>query len=174
MSSQVIADALLAYDKARPITMWLRNHTQLEYIASDSDLVRGRLVFRDKSTNSIVLETEFEYMGSHYEGYNVFIWSWAQAHLTRPYIYLTRKALEYALDLEPDKNYIRSTLSLSRGSVSHHIQVDINVALCAYLIKQSYIYPIVTVINNSTLIKYAILLNKDAIKQLEAKVLTHL
>lgn len=170
MSSQVIADALLAYDKAKPVIGWLRMHTKLEFIASNSDLTHGKLVFRHKETNEVVLETEFEYMAAYYGGYGVFIWSWAQAHLTRPYIYLTRKALDYALNLEADKVYIKSLLTLSRGSISHPIQVDINIALCAYLIKRPYIYAISTDAGGHPLLRYAVLLNTEGIKQLESHI----
>lgn len=167
MSSQVIADALLAYDKVQTVIRHLKATTNIESIPSDSDLKRGKMIFRDKKTNKVVLESEVEMMGAYYDGHNVFIWSWAQAHLRRPYIYLTKKALQYALDLEPNKVYLRSILSLSRGAVSHPIQVDINIAICAYLIKQPYIMPLFTRVGEYTLVRYVILLNKKDLQEME-------
>lgn len=170
MSSQVIADALLAYDKGQRIINHLRNTAYIVSVPSDSDLKRGKMIFKDKKTDEIIFESEIEMMGAYYDGYKIFIWSWAQAQLRRPYIYLTKKALQYALDLEPNKVYLRSILSLSRGTVTHPIQVDINVATCAYLIKQPYIMPLISSVGNGTLVRYVILLNKQGLRNLESKI----
>lgn len=170
MSSVVIADALIKYDTAQEVTNYLIKNATPRFEATKSELKRAKIWFDSKTTKEVMLESEIEIIGTYYDKYDIWIWSWAQPQLIKPYAYMTKKALQYALDLEPDKIYLKSILSLSRGVVSHPIQVDINIAICTYLIKQPYVYPISQKIGEHTVTQYIIMLNKNKLSELGEKI----
>ena len=64
--------------------------------------------------------------------------------------YISRKILNYGLDLTPDEQFLKSELITSRFRISSKIQLDIHVALASYLTKMPLIYKHITIPNTKT------------------------
>jgi len=112
-----------------------------------------------------------ETLAVFYDKLNVWSWAWSHMGLTNAENYLSKEILIYALKLGSELTYLKSILTTSRGVVKDRVQVDINLALGASIIKHPYIYPYVYKIEDYHLIYYMILLNKDALDTLNKKII---
>ena len=130
------------------------------------DLGRSKIEFTDKEKN-ILLTSEFEYIGIYYPKMKVWSWPWAVPGTNKNDTYLSRKILEYGLDISSDVLLgLKMELITSRFFVTDAVQVDIHLAVSAYLLKNPYIYQHVIRVDEDSdnyFIYFLILLNKDAI-----------
>ena len=110
----------------------------------------------DKNNNLITFydsddnETNFNYevLGYFDNQVNIWIWGWLLPHLDNNLTQLCRDLLNYALKLEPNINtsehYILKSLLLnSRISLGEYTELEINLAIIAYILKDKilFIYP---------------------------------
>ncbi len=91
---------------------------------------------------------DFEMLGYFDNQSNIWIWAWLLTNLNSEQTKLSRDLLNYGLKLEPTSNsiehfFIKSLLVNSRLSVEEDIQLDTNLAICSYIIKNkiNFIYP---------------------------------
>jgi hypothetical protein len=91
---------------------------------------------------------DFEMLGYFDNQSNIWIWAWLLTNLNSEQTKLSRELLNYGLKLEPTSNsiehfFIKSLLVNSRLSVEEDVQLDTNLAICSYIIKNkiSFIYP---------------------------------
>lgn len=166
----IITNALIEYDSAQPVIRYLKKYTTYEGYKTLVDTERTKFRFIDIKTKELVIETEVEVLGIFYDKYNVWSWAWSHIGLTNAENYLSKEILIYALKLGSDLAYLKSILTTSRGEVKDKIQIDINLAIGASIIKQPYIYPFEYSINNNHLIYYFILLNKEDLNKLNKKL----
>lgn len=120
------------------------------------NLISNQNVKINEATSEIMFmfETEKPYYGE-YEilGYfdnqtNIWIWGWLLGDLSSSHTNLCRELLNYGLKLEPRSNseehfMIKSLLVNSRISLEEDVQLDINLAIYSYLIRDkiAFIYP---------------------------------
>lgn len=168
--AHIISEALIEYDTAKPVIRFLQKNAYYEGLKSPSDTVRTKFTFIDRATDEKILETEVETLAIYYDKLNVFSWSWSQIGLTSAENYLSKEVLLYALKLDPELSYLKSLLTTSRGVIKDPIQLDINLAVAASVIKQNYIYPYVHKLGDYKLIYYLILLNKKDLDKLKNKI----
>jgi hypothetical protein len=90
----------------------------------------------------------FELLSSFDFQNNIWIWSWLLTSLERKQNKLSRGLLNYGLDLEPSSNsdehyMIKSLLVNSRILIEDYIQLEINLAISSYLLRDRllFIYP---------------------------------
>jgi hypothetical protein len=166
----IITGALVEYDSSQPTINYLKKNTNLEYIHTQTETKRNIFVFRDKDTNEKILETEVEILGVFYDKFDIWTWAWSQTGLLNSENYLSKEILIYALKLGKEMSYLKSILTTSRGVIKDKTQVDINLALGAYIIKQPYLYPYEYIIKDHKLTYYVILLNKEALQNLGNKI----
>jgi|LauGreDrversion4_2_1035121.scaffolds.fasta_scaffold246768_3 hypothetical protein len=91
---------------------------------------------------------DFEMLGYFDNQSNIWIWAWLLTNLNSEQTKLSRELLNYGLKLEPTSNsiehfFIKSLLVNSRLSVEEDVQLDTNLAICSYIIKNKiiFIYP---------------------------------
>lgn len=167
----IIMDALIEYDNAQPTINYLKKNAYYEVEKkSAKDTARNVITFIDKATKKPLFSTEIEIIGIYYASYHIWSWAWAHIGLTNNDTYLSKDILIYALKLDTDMAYLKALLSTSRGEIKSDIQIDINLAICSYIIKQPYIYPIEITVNDKVLIYYYILLNKTELNNLSKKI----
>jgi hypothetical protein len=170
-NQHIIYNALIEYDTVQPVIRYLLKHTKLIATKTHTDTKRTIFKFVDNTTNEVVLETEVEILGIFYDKLNIWSWSWSIPDLMHSENYLSKEILIYALKLGFDLANVKSILTTSRGTITDRTQVDINVALGAYIIKQPYVYPYIYKINNYNLIYYVILLNRTDLAKLSEKII---
>ena len=166
----IISKALIEYDAAQPVIRYLIKNSHYEGFKTNNDWQRTKFKFIDKNTDEIIIETEVEILAVYYDKLKVYSWAWSQTGLTNSENYLAKEILLYALKIGSELSYIKSILTTSRGSIKDVTQVDINLAIGSYIIKQPYIYPFVYSIEGSHLIYYFILLNKTELDKLSQTV----
>lgn len=90
----------------------------------------------------------FELLGYFDNQTNIWIWGWLLPTLPNEHLRLVTELLNYGLKLETLSNsfehfYIKSLLVNSRSMIQNQIELDINLAICSYLLKDKikFIYP---------------------------------
>ena len=91
---------------------------------------------------------DFEMLGYFDNQSHIWIWAWLLTDLNSEQTKMSRELLNYGLKLESTSNsiehfFIKSLLVNSRISVEEDIQLDNNLAICSYIIKNKikFIYP---------------------------------
>jgi hypothetical protein len=120
----------------------LENNYQLAFM----DLPEKEIYGRQKCELShiddpdITFQTEYELLGVYSEKNRIWSWSWGIAVKSIADNYLARKLIKYAVDLEQDRGYMKFLLTTARGIIQDTTQIDINLAVASYILKQPYIY----------------------------------
>lgn len=101
-------------------------------------------------------EFNFEMLGYFDNQSNIWIWAWLLTNLTSEQTKMSRELLDYGLKLEPTSNsvehfLIKSLLVNSRISIEEDIQLDTNLAIFSYMLKNKikFIYPRKRYLDNS-------------------------
>lgn len=91
---------------------------------------------------------DFELLGYFDNQAHIWIWAWLLTDLNSEQTKMSRELLNYGLKLEPSSNsvehfFIKSLLVNSRVSIEEDIQLDTNLAIFSYIIKNKikFIYP---------------------------------
>jgi predicted nucleic acid-binding protein len=114
------------------------------------DNQKSIIIFYDKNKKRI-LSSKYEIIGKYILDTNVWIWGWAISEISKNLINISRKVLNYALDLDKNMTELKSELITSRYRITSPIQIDIHTAISAYLSKQKYIVKINYEINNNNI-----------------------
>lgn len=140
--NQFIKKALQHYDN--------QNLTNKEILDVQDSQVKFSL-----ETNTIIFKLDekektfdFEMLGYFDNQSHVWIWAWLLTDLNSEQTKMSRELLNYGLKLESTSNsiehfFIKSLLVNSRISIEEDIQLDTNLAICSYIIKNKikFIYP---------------------------------
>jgi hypothetical protein len=144
--NSMIPIALEYYDKNKKMfNNFFKKIHKTETIKNSKDMEKNKLLFYDKDSK-LLLESSYEIIGLFYNKYNTWIWSWAIPNLSKNKILISRKLLNYALDIDitQDENkqfkYIKSELITSRTQITSKLQLDIYLSLVSYLSKKRIIY----------------------------------
>jgi hypothetical protein len=99
---------------------------------------------------------DFEMLGYFDNQVNIWIWAWLLTNLNSEQTKISRELLNYGLKLEPTSNsiehfFIKSLLVNSRISIEEDIQLETNLAIFSYIIKNKikFIYPRKRYLENS-------------------------
>lgn len=166
----IINKALVSYDAAQPTIKYLIEHTSYEGVKTSNEWKRSTFKFINKKTKKVMVDTEVEILAVYYDKLKVWSWAWSLTGLLNSENYLAKEILLYALKLESDLTYIKSILTTSRGVIKDNIQIDINLAIGASIIKQPYIYPYIYTLEGNNLIYYFILLDRKVLDKLGKKI----
>ena len=110
----------------------------------DSHQNRYENMKEEKPMLSIDSFQDSELLGYYDNENKIWVWGWALPTMFREKNPLCAKLLDYGLDINNDEHYfIKSLLLNSRISVDNSIQLDINLAICTYILKETilFIYP---------------------------------
>jgi len=139
--SQFIKKALDYYDNQK---LKYYNLISLENIKYDVD--KNDIVFIDNNMKKT--EYTFEMLGYFDNMTNIWIWAWLMHNIQSNQTKICRDLLAYGLKLEPDTileehNFIKALLVNSRIMIEDSIQLETNLAICAYLVRDKFkfIYP---------------------------------
>jgi len=107
------------------------------------NIERNIITFTDINTSH-----EFETLGYFDNITNIWIWSWIIHDLMSEQTIIARNLLNYGLKLEPNMNLeehsmMKLLLVNSRIKLEEQIQLDVNMAIFSYIMKDSikFIYP---------------------------------
>ena len=106
---------------------------------SNNDMERNIIKFYDEN-NKLLREYKYEIIGIYKESQNLWQWAWANSELPKNKNFLSRKILNYGLDLDTKQTFLKTELITSTFKLSSDIQLDIHIAIASYLSKIPLIY----------------------------------
>ena len=173
MDIVLIKNAYNYYDKKISyIEKKLGNISKYKIIGekSSSDLEPNIINFYD-SNNKLIFSTQYEKMGYYNKKTKIWIWAWAFNGLKgfppqqKNELYLTKKLLNYGLDIElldndksKNPSLLKDILSNSRILISNITSLNLLVYISLYLTKKDYLLTL-KVKNNNHITEYLYLFN---------------
>lgn len=147
--NQFIKKALDHYDKQQIKYNDLIRSSKINYY-----LDKNEIEFIDNDGK--ILDFPFETLGYFDNNTQIWIWGWLLQDLKSEQVEICRELLNYGLKLEPDTltaehNLFKALLVNSRISIDEDTQLDINLAIISYLMRNrfKFIYPRKLYINDS-------------------------
>jgi len=138
---ELIKIALSYYDKNNE--QYANMYDKFKYFSIDeskNDTEHSIITFYDKDDN-IILKTKYEILGLYDNSSRLWVWGWAIPTLRKNEVYLSRKILNYGLDLSSSGDeFLKSELITSRFIISDPIQLNIHASIASYVSKTSMIF----------------------------------
>ena len=137
-----LRNALEYYDKHTNILYEsLENIKSYKFVNATKDTEISVITFYDKD-NKKVFSSRYEIVGVYTRPLKLWAWSWAIPTIHKTLSYMSRRLLLYGLDLDyiTEGKNLKTELVTSRFSITNEIQIDLHLAIAAYLTKQPYIF----------------------------------
>jgi hypothetical protein len=168
----IIITALEDYDNHRSTINYLKTNAsiRLDVTNRHSNNRRSVITFKDNFTGETIIETEYEFLGIYLDSYHIWNWAWSTTQIQKSEMNISIELLQYGLNLLDKHPFIRYLLTNSRYFIKDKSQLDIIIAICSYVTKNSYIYNFEYQTGNQKIIYYLILLDKDAMDELTKKI----
>ena len=132
----IISQSLEYYDKNLiKNSDFFNNINYIKIIKNDVNY----LEFYDKN-KELIKKTRYEILGVYNSLGKIWTWSWSIAILAKNVVNTAKKIFNYGFDLDINNAYLKNELITSRFKISNPIQLDIHVALGAYLSKKELIF----------------------------------
>jgi hypothetical protein len=147
--NEFIKKALIHYDNQNKKYLSILNLNN-ENVIFNSENTEITFIYDDKKDIF-----DFDMLGYFDNQNQIWIWGWLLTNLNANQTVLSRELLNYGLKLEPSSSsiehfYIKALLVNSRIKIEEDIQLETNLAICSYLIKNKilFIYPRKRYLNN--------------------------
>lgn len=134
---EIIAPALEYYDRTNEQYKSLfdkLNPLKFKKDESEHDLEHNKITFYDMKDKSL-LTSNYEVVGVYSSEHKMWSWAWSIPLLKKNEIYISKKILNYGLDIEYSI-FLKTELVTSRFEISDNIQLDIHLAIATYLSKK--------------------------------------
>lgn len=141
----LVKEALRYYDKNNEKFGHLVSKVKYyQIIKNFKDMEKFELILYDDEQKELV-RSKLEYIGFFNNQSNTWVWAWANPQAYKNQTYLSRKVINYGMDLEPNKdNYLLKTeLLTSRFSIDDPTQLDFHLSVFSYLTKKPYVFEFV-------------------------------
>ena len=147
------------YDKKQFINKKLYKYSYKIFITNESNKIEFY------KNDKLCASSEIYYIAKYNIKLKSFIWAWSDIYIDINSSNISRKILNYGLDLIVDKKInsknnknIDTLVKLFLINSNSHINYDVNIviilSLLCYIINSSFIYTIKTIINNDNYIVY--------------------
>ena len=132
----IVKTALEYYDKnSEEFEKIFKKIKFIKQFKNDADIEHTIYEFYDKDKKKL-FKSRIEFTGKYIPKSRIWLWAWATPLFIKNTTYLSRKILNYGLDLDPVENLsLKTELITSRSYISDNIQLDIHIALSSYLTK---------------------------------------
>jgi hypothetical protein len=115
-------------------------------VISEKDMEPSVITFYDKHKKPF-FKARYEMLGTYLSDANTWLWAWADPRLPKSTTYLSKKILNYGLNIDSKENWILKTeLITSRFRIFDSVQLDMHIALSSYIAKAPFIYNIYDVL----------------------------
>ena len=108
----------------------------------DNGIEHNKIVFYDQEKKEI-FKSRYEMLGIYHLKFKLWIWAWSIAILKKNEILLSKKILNYGIDLDKDFSFLKSELITSRFKISDEMQLDIHASIASYIAKNPMICEII-------------------------------
>lgn len=138
-TKDLVLNALKYYDTNNE--KYLKIFSRVKYyslIMTPSDIEHNKIILYDQEKKEI-FRSRYEVLGIYYLHFKLWVWGWSISSLRKNEILLSKKVLNYGIDLERDFSFLKSELITSRFRISDEMQLDIHVAIASYIAKNPMI-----------------------------------
>lgn len=144
-TKEIITNSLRYYDSNNERYSKIFDKTYFYSInRSGNDLSHDIIIFYDKNKNK-TFKSRYEILGFYSVHAQLWTWSWSIGSFSKNLVYLTRRILNYGLDLEPKEDpFLKSELITSRFRITNEIQLDIHAAIASYISKKPMILRLIS------------------------------
>ncbi len=87
-----------------------------------------------------VFSSRYECLGTYDNMSSTWTWAWSISTLPKMVTNVSKRLLNYGLNLSPTDKLLKHELITSRFKITNKIQIDKYVALASYLSKQKYVH----------------------------------
>ena len=142
ISNIIVSKSLEYYDKNLELNnkKFFNNINKTKFIKNEDNNDMNKNIIEFYYNKKKLYSFKYEEIGSYYNKSKLWIWAWADPKLKKKENYISRKILNYGLDLDTNQNFLKTELVTSRFTVSNLLQLDIHVAIASYLTKIPNIY----------------------------------
>ena len=114
-----------------------------QFILRSSDLDHSTIIFFDKNKQKL-FESRYEYIGLYNKSSSTWIWAWSIPTLQKNGTYISKKILNYALNIPSSSTtkFIRSELITSRFRIASKVQLNIHASVASYISKTPLVFKI--------------------------------
>lgn len=142
---QIITNALSHYDKNMEANDKEFNEFKYYFFEQrrTDDLDRNVVVFYDKDRKEIK-RYKYEYVGIYHSDGQIWTWTWALAKVPKNLSALSKKILNYGLDMTVSKDnlFLKTELITSKFLIDDAIQLEIHLAISSYIAKVKKVFAI--------------------------------
>jgi len=142
----LIKNAYKYYDEKTELYENIKDATYVENIF-DSDLKESKIKFY--INKKLILEANYETLGTYYSEDNLFIWAWANINNKKNMTYISKNILKYGLDIILDNSsdnkdefnlnsFLKTLLINSRININNQVELDIITYISFYLSKKDW------------------------------------
>lgn len=135
----IIQTSLEYYDSNQPNIIKIID--KIYYIEfKNNQNITDEIIFYDKNKKEI-LKSSYEILAAYVPNQQIWKWAWSLPTVLKKNNFISRKILEYALNLDHEKDYLlKSTLINSKIKIINNLQLDIYIALSANLSRKPFIF----------------------------------
>ena len=135
----IIKNSLEYYDSYQDKINNIINNTEYIELINNNNIT-DTIIFYDSHKKNI-FESKYEILSIFVPETKMWKWSWSLPTADKKHTFITRKILDYAFNLNPEKDYLlKSTLINSKIKILNQLQLDIHIALSASLSKKPFIF----------------------------------
>lgn len=144
-SVNIVTNSLEYYDKNRE--KYDKIMSQIKYykwIKVTSDLDHSKIIFYDKNKKKL-FESRYEAIGLYSNTSRTWIWAWSVPYFQKNVTYISRKILNYGLDIPSKKEnrFLKSELVTSRFRVWDDVQLDVHISVASYISKNPLVIDLI-------------------------------
>jgi len=134
----IIQTSLEYYDSFQPKIIEIVE--KIHYVKfKNNKNITDEIIFYDKNKKEI-LKSSYEILAAFLPNQQIWKWAWSLPTILKKNSFISRKILEYALNLDHQKDYLlKSTLINSKIRIINDLQLDIYIALSANLSRKPFI-----------------------------------
>ncbi len=141
-SINIFSKALEYYDLNKEKYIEFKNKINyIKFKKGKNDYDHNIIEFYDVEKKKIH-SSRYEILGSFNNSSKNWIWAWSDIRLNPNTIFLSKKILNYGLDLESnsDNMFIKNELITGEFVINNNLQLDLHISIASYLSKKPLIF----------------------------------
>lgn len=136
----IVSDALQYYDKNfEEYEHLFKDIKYVSFETKESDTEHNIIYLYDKNKNEMY-KSQYEILGTYNKSSNIWMWAWSNPEFSKNSVYISKKILNYGIDLDKESKYLKTELIFGRFRISNSVQLDMHLALATYLSKIPIIF----------------------------------
>lgn len=171
MDNNIVVNSLAYYDKNTE--KYEKLFANVKYVNfppgnkdEKGDLIR-RYISMYNADRKEIFSSRYEIIGIYENNTRTWSWAWSIPKLKKNITYISRKILNYGLDIEIEEQksmFLKSELITGRFRITDHVQLDLHAGIASYISKKPVVYKFIYHPNNEDSLKMVDVSHSDQLK----------